>query len=360
MDLGEILRVMRKRWYLMAPIMGLTIALTALAYLVLPTKYESTSTVSLLTAERASIISKSGNTNPYLTFDTSLVATADFLSRSLSSKGAQLELKSLGVDEEYTVALADNAQGPFISIVVDGDNKAQVLHSTTVLTDYAGSKLEDIQKASGVKPEDMIRLTTIIPPQQPEALVKSKLQIVIAVAGAGTALAFITTFVTEGLARSRRANATPAGAAAAVVSAGPVAAAPVAPAPMAPAPVATAPVSASSAPPPKRNGTVVNGSTARPPATVEEPNKTVILKLPPSQRIAAKQPIPPHQEETQLIGSQDRVGAKVPASNNNHRGGASLSSATVYRSSATNGKSQENGEKSREGGDSGGERKPGA
>ncbi|MCU7726413.1 hypothetical protein ODJ79_22005 [Actinoplanes sp. KI2] len=321
MDLGEILRVMRKRWYLMAPIMVLTVALTALAYFLLPTKYESTSTVSLLTAERASIISKSGNTNPYLTFDTSLVATADFLSRSLSSKGAQEDLKKLGVGQEYTVALADNAQGPFITITVDGNNESQVLHSTTVLTDYAGQKLEEIQKASGVKPEDMIRLTTIVPPQTPDALIKNKLQVVIAIAGAGTAAAFMLTFVTEGLARSRHAAG----------SAGRPALASVRSTVSGPPPV-----------PAQQNGSAV------------ESDRTVVIKVPPKSRTPA-----PHLEETQLIiGSTDRVGAKTPVGN--RLGDGPMSSAAVYRSNATNGKSQDDVERSREGDDSRGKRRTGA
>ncbi len=321
MDLGEILRVMRKRWYLMAPVMVLTIALTALAYLLLPTKYESTSTVSLLTAERASIVNKDGNTNPYLTFDSSLVATADFLSRSLSSKGSQDELKNMGVSEAYTVALADNAQGPFISMVVDGDSKDRVLNSTNVLTEYASRRLTDIQSASGVKPEDMIRLTTIIPPQKPVALIKNKLQSVIAIAGVGTALAFVITFVTEGLSRSRRASGANGGPTVASVRS-------VAPSVVIPPVLLPAPSNDSDDPPIPQLPAQRTSSAPPRPAGPGEATQIVIngtglphTSTPVTKTQPVKQPAPDRRP---------------------------VSSATVYRSNATNGKSHDDGDKSKQ------------
>jgi capsular polysaccharide biosynthesis protein len=334
MDLGEILRVMRRRWYLMAPVMVLTIAATALAYLFLPTSYESTATVSLLTAKRASILNKEGNTNPYLTFDASLVATADFLSRSLSSKGAQEELKGLGVTEEYTVALADNAQGPFISIVVTGDDEAQVLSSTGTLTEFAARKLTEIQKASGVDADDMVRLTTIIPPQKPEELVKDKLQLVIAVAGAGTALAFMLTFITEGLARSRRTAAGPSVSSVRSV------------------------VATNSAP-------AARSDSSR----AVDLDKTAAIILPPAQRSPLVPPKHIPGEVTELIigraGQTPAAASARPASTAKpapsakpaasaspakQRTGGGAPSTTVYRSNVTNGKSHDDGEKPRSNG----------
>jgi capsular polysaccharide biosynthesis protein len=319
MDLGEILRVMRRRWYLMAPVMALTIAATALAYLFLPTSYESTATVSLLTAKRASILNKEGNTNPYLTFDASLVATADFLSRSLSSKGAQEELKGLGVTEEYTVALADNAQGPFISIVVTGDDEAQVLSSTSTITGFAARKLTEIQKASGVVPDDMVRLTTIIPPQKPEELVKDKLQLVIAVAGAGTALAFMLTFITEGLARSRRTT-----------TGGPSVS------------------SVRSVVPTERSTTPGSpGSAVLLDAKSMDLDKTAAIILPSAQRSPLAGQAGSPGDATELIITRAGRGPTTAAK---QRTGGAAPSTTVYRSNVTNGKSHDDGEKPRHNG----------
>src|SRR5688572_12482845 len=101
MDLAEILRVLRNRWYIVVPLMLVTAGLTIAAYVLVPAKYVSCSTISLLSAERATTVATKGNANPFLTFDSSLVATADFLSRSLTSNESKAELVRLGVDDEY-------------------------------------------------------------------------------------------------------------------------------------------------------------------------------------------------------------------------------------------------------------------
>src|ERR1051325_9487107 len=107
MDFGEILRVVRKRWYITVPGTVLAVALTIVAYLVVPTQYESTATVSLINSPRP--VTAPGAGNPFLTFESSLTATADFLARSLMSEDTARELKGMGVTEEYTAGLADNA-----------------------------------------------------------------------------------------------------------------------------------------------------------------------------------------------------------------------------------------------------------
>src|SRR4051812_24871810 len=130
MDLGEILRVMRDRWYVVVPMLMLAIGLGAAAVFVVPNTYESYSTVSLLSSPISTTVATQGNDNPFLTFDASLVATADFLGRSLQSTDAAKQLKDLGVTEKYTVALADGAQGPFITFTVTGNDETHVLRST--------------------------------------------------------------------------------------------------------------------------------------------------------------------------------------------------------------------------------------
>lgn len=203
MDLGEILRVMRDRWYVVLPMLMLAVGLGAAAVFVVPNSYESYSTVSLLSSPMSTTVATQGNDNPFLTFDASLVATADFLGRSLQSTDAAKELKDLGVTEDYTVALADGAQGPFLTFTVTGSDQTHVLKSTATLTQFAGQRLTEIQQNNGVKTQDMIRMTEIIPPQTPKVKLKKKIEVVLGVSGGTTALALLLTFVLESVSRSR-------------------------------------------------------------------------------------------------------------------------------------------------------------
>ncbi|MFE9691043.1 hypothetical protein [Micromonospora sp. NPDC005806] len=206
MDLGEILLVARTRWYIILPMMLLAVGLSVAAFVLVPTSYQSTTTVSLLSSPAATDAATPGenNDNPFLNFNGSLVATADFLGRSLQSTGAQAELLRMGVTEDFEVGLAEGAQGPFLTFTVTGTDQAHLLASTATIARYADTKLTSIQAENGVKPKDMVRMTEIIPPQKPEPQLKDKLKVVIAAGGGTTALAVLVTFVVESLARSRR------------------------------------------------------------------------------------------------------------------------------------------------------------
>jgi hypothetical protein len=201
MDFGEIMRVVRTRWYVTAPGALLAVLLTVLAYVLVPMKYESHSTIALINSPRP--VTAPGNGNPFLTFESSLTATADFLGRSLTSEDSAKELKAMGVTEEYTAALADNAMGPFITLTVTGTDKAHVLASTTTLTDYAKKKLREIQEQSGAPENSIIQAATIIAPQPPEAVVKKKLEVVAAAGGGSLTLVFLAVLLVESVARTR-------------------------------------------------------------------------------------------------------------------------------------------------------------
>jgi hypothetical protein len=202
MDFGEIMRVIRKRWYVALPGAILTVALTLVAYLAVPMKYESLSTLALINSPRS--VTAPGNGNPFLTFESSLTATADFLARSLTADETVDELKGMGVTEEYTAALADNAQGPFITLTVTGTDKVHVLESTKVLTEYAKRKLRTMQEQSGAPENSMIQAATIIPPQPPEPVLKKKVEVVAGAAGGAIAVSFLAVVLVESIARTRQ------------------------------------------------------------------------------------------------------------------------------------------------------------
>ncbi|GGR51388.1 hypothetical protein GCM10010168_82790 [Actinoplanes ianthinogenes] len=227
MDLGEILRILRNRWYIVVPMLALAVGLGVGTYIMVPTTYTTYTMVSLLAAPTTSKATavNTGQDNPFLNFNGSLVATADFLGRRLQSSDTVLELKAAGITEKYEVALAENAQGPFLTITLTGgDDKEHLLASANQLADYADKTLSEIQKQNNVAEKDRITLTQVIPPQKPEAETKEKLKLVIVAGGGTAALAFVLTFVVESIARARRRKAlgdaaTPAASGAASASA---------------------------------------------------------------------------------------------------------------------------------------------
>ncbi|MFJ3175909.1 chain length determinant protein [Streptomyces roseus] len=201
MDLAEIWRVMRRRWYVLLPGLVLTAALIAGVYVLVPVEYRSQSTVTLLNSKKATV---AFDGNPFLSTQASLTGMADGLARNLNSDDSRADLKSLGVAGEYEAKIADNAQGPFMWLSVTGTDPAAVLKSDEIFTKYAEKRLQEFQAQQSVTAEAMIRMATIVPPQKPEAQTKTRLQYLIMAGALGFVLSLVATFFVE--ARRRRSD----------------------------------------------------------------------------------------------------------------------------------------------------------
>ncbi|GAA2813234.1 chain length determinant protein [Streptomyces showdoensis] len=202
MDLAEIFRVMCRRWYVLVPGLLLTAGLTVGAWLLVPTAYESQSTVALLNSRKGA----AADGNPFLSMEPSLTGMADSLARNVNSDVSVAELKDKGLTEKYEAKIADNAQGPLLWLTVTGDDPDAVLKANKTLMEYTAQRLKDLQADQKVEADSMIRLTTIVPPQDPQAQMKSKVQYLIMAAGLGFVLSLVATFFVE----ARRRHDAPA------------------------------------------------------------------------------------------------------------------------------------------------------
>ncbi|MEV3909989.1 Wzz/FepE/Etk N-terminal domain-containing protein [Streptomyces canus] len=202
MDLAEIFRVMRRRWYILLPGLLLTIGLTVAVALTVPVTYQSQSTVVLLNSEKAT---KAYDGNPFLSTQTSLTGMADSLARNLNSDVSLRELKSRGATGTFEAKLADNAQGPLMWLTVTGTDKKAVLKSDRLLTEYADERLVEFQKQQSVIENARIRMMTIVAPQNPMAQTKTRLEYMIMAGGLGLVLSLIATFYVEARRRPRPA-----------------------------------------------------------------------------------------------------------------------------------------------------------
>ncbi|MBY8880054.1 chain length determinant protein [Actinacidiphila acidipaludis] len=209
MDLAEIVRVMRRRWYVLVPGVLLTVALTVGAYLKVPVTYTSQSTVVLLNSKKATV---AFDGNPYLSTQIALNGMADSLARNLNSDGAVAHLKSQGATCATAAKLADNAMGPLLWLTATGTDKAAVLATDKLLTTYAAERLDQFQTEQSVTQAAMIRMATIVPPQNPVAQTKTRYEYLALAAVLGLVMSLVATFYVE--ARFRRPGPRQAGAAA--------------------------------------------------------------------------------------------------------------------------------------------------
>ena len=208
MNLSDAARVVRSRWYVMLPLLLLTLVATLGVDRAVPTKYQATSTFSLLASQQAvqGTTAAPGNDNAFLSFDDSLNDMADFLTRRVDAPDSADRLQQLGVTEAYSAELAANAEGPFITLTVTGTDPAHVSKSINTLFAFSQQELADIQTQAAVAPSAMIGSIQIVAPGPPTKQLKSKLQGVIGVAAIGLVFAFLATFAADSLinARARR------------------------------------------------------------------------------------------------------------------------------------------------------------
>ncbi|HTJ67739.1 MAG TPA: hypothetical protein VL551_09445 [Actinospica sp.] len=203
MNFGEMGRVIRRRWYLLLPLLLAAAAGTWAVDRAIPRQYQTTGMVSLL-ASRQSIKGTStvpGTGNPFLSFDSSLNDTADFLVRRLDSTDAAQQLAGAGV-ADYTVALAAS-QGPFIDLTADGSTPAAASAAMRTLISYASAQLQVLQQEQGVPAQDMITATVIVPGSPPSAQNKRRTQDALGAGAGGLALAVLITFGADSIARRR-------------------------------------------------------------------------------------------------------------------------------------------------------------
>jgi hypothetical protein len=193
LDLAEIFRVMRRRWYVLLPGLLITAGLVVGAWRVLPVSYSSQSTVALLNSRKGA----AADGNPFLSMEPSLTGMADSLARNVNSDAAKGDLKRAGLTEKYEVKIADNAQGPLLWITVTGHEPTAVLKGNTTLMEFTKQRLRELQADQKVAPDAMIRITTIVPPQKPEAQLKSTIQYLVMGGGLGLVLSLVATFFAE-------------------------------------------------------------------------------------------------------------------------------------------------------------------
>jgi hypothetical protein len=207
MDLGTMLRVMLRRWYVSIPALIVAVALPAAAWTMISSKYQTTSTISLLNSSAASSANQRTG-NPFLAFDSSLTPMADFLARRLASDQSATDLAARGVVDPASAELAPNASGPFLTMTVTGKDQAKVLTELQTFDDYAIQQLAVIQTSTtaSLPASTLIRAVVVVPPQKPTTSMKSKFE---DVAGAGSATTATGTLARRGSATPALASAAP-------------------------------------------------------------------------------------------------------------------------------------------------------
>lgn len=177
MSIRELFRICRRQWIVLSLALMISLIATVGAYVLTPTKYQSTAQLTMLNSE--AVTNQMGDLgNPYLSFSQTLSADVDLLTRLLVSDTSARQLAAQGVTDSYTAAFANNALGPFMQLTVTGKTKAHVASSINTLVAYAQQSWYSLQRASNAPQKTIIRLDVITQPSNPSPVTKTKIELV--------------------------------------------------------------------------------------------------------------------------------------------------------------------------------------
>jgi capsular polysaccharide biosynthesis protein len=206
MNLRESLSVFWRRWILTSVLLLITLIVCLISAFKLPASYKATVTVALLNSA-TSAQANGGGTNPYLSFTSSLVETANVLAIQLGSQQTTAALQSQGYTASLqATVLSENAENeePFIQVVVSGRSAASVEQTVHGVTAEVSTLLDQLQ--THLSARNRASVQTIAADDQPTRDISSKVKPLVGFLGVGLVLTFIIPQAVDGIASRRRAR----------------------------------------------------------------------------------------------------------------------------------------------------------
>lgn len=203
MDFVASVRVLLRRWYVVAPLVLLTLGACALAWLRVAPTYVLTASV-LLRNPSIQADPDSGARNPYVDFG-NLAIPARVISDVMMQERVRAELSARGATTEYEVAPDSSSVVPLLIVEVKAASETMAVQTGELVVDRIGEELESRQRALGAPPMTFITPEVITPPVKAEPTYASRLRAVAGLLGVGALLSVAAAFLVEAVMSARYA-----------------------------------------------------------------------------------------------------------------------------------------------------------
>jgi capsular polysaccharide biosynthesis protein len=206
-DLFSTMRVFRRHWKLLAPL----VLLAVLAEFVLPNRvppsYRTTTRILLL--PMAADVSPTGGYNPFLNFSQSLITFAGVVAQSASTPEAVQRMKGEGARVPFKVSppAIDWNPGPIIGITVEDTDPEAVRATTAVVVADLLRTLQTQQKHAGVPTSTLVKGSVISQDTQPVAVYSKRQRAQLAIGVLAVALIAGAAFLIEAFGGRRQRQA---------------------------------------------------------------------------------------------------------------------------------------------------------
>jgi capsular polysaccharide biosynthesis protein len=171
----------RRRWKLTAALSILAMLAGVLAAMVLPPKYSANAQV--VAVSPSSQVGVTGPTNPFLDFTESLNVTAGVLALAVTDDKTVKLIASQGGEGSYTVTTDASTSEPIIDVVATARSAAAARTTVDLVLAQLRSQLAERQRATGAPAKSFISLLSLGEPANPTRVLKSAIEIGLAVFG---------------------------------------------------------------------------------------------------------------------------------------------------------------------------------
>lgn len=201
MNLWESLRILRRRWPIVATLAVLTVGAIAFTLRGVPPTYESRTTLLLVMPAKGD--GTSAAINPYLNFGSTLVVTGKVLSEAMTQEGVAQTLKNAGAQAAYAVEPDPFGQSPTLTVVSSDPDPKAVTTTLQKVVEATRRELASRQQAAGAPEPSWIAAVDVTFPEKPKIMRGDQLRAVVMIAGLGAILGLFLAFAAEGWQRRR-------------------------------------------------------------------------------------------------------------------------------------------------------------
>jgi capsular polysaccharide biosynthesis protein len=191
----DSMRVLRRRWLVVAVGLVATVVACAAAYALLPTTYQAKAQVLLLPSPHDP--SQKGLINPYLNINSTMQVTADILRLAVSDQDSAQRLVDQGITGKYAVALSTETTGPVLTITGTDKVPTQATRAVTAVVADLRQELAQRQEQAGAPKATWITVNTFAVSPQALKQTKGKIRAALALFALGLIATLFAAFFRE-------------------------------------------------------------------------------------------------------------------------------------------------------------------
>lgn len=197
----DVIRALKRRWYVLIAGLLLTAGLAYGAYSSTPPEYTARGLVLLLPSQAS--VGTGGN--PFLNLS-GLEQPASIVAAYFASTTARDDIAQRAPDADFEVLIDASTRGPVIAVTVTDKSEAETLSALTYITDQIPLQLQQLQQEVKAPPEAMITSMRLVVDDSAEANRAGTIRMVIAATVLGLVMTGIAAFTLDGMLLSRRAR----------------------------------------------------------------------------------------------------------------------------------------------------------